>query len=73
MTQRRQAMRPATRPTGDVLDADGSAVFTAFVEVGGRVPDEALNPPGYGPLPWRGALEQRLAVGLAAVAEAGDP
>ena len=37
-----------------VLDAGGSAVFTAFVEDG--VPDEAVNPPGYGPLAWRGAL-----------------
>lgn len=36
------------------LDSGGGAVFTAFVEDG--VADQAVNPSGYGPRTWRGAL-----------------
>lgn len=39
---------------GRVLDDGGRAVVTAFVERG--VPDQAVNPSGYGPRTWRGAL-----------------
>lgn len=37
-----------------VMASDGVAIVTAFVEDG--VPDEAVNPPGYQGLEWRGAL-----------------
>lgn len=37
-----------------VLAAGGAAMLTAFVEDG--VVEQAVNPPGYGPITWRGAL-----------------
>jgi SAM-dependent methyltransferase len=37
-----------------LLAPDGVAVSTAFVE--DDVPDESVNPPGYGPIEWSGAL-----------------
>lgn len=37
-----------------VLADGGRAVVTAFVE--DDVPEQAINPPGYGPRTWRGAL-----------------